>query len=269
MYISYSLLPLYVMFWFVPLLCRHLLFQSVPLMRTTPFTVVLLTHYVAGMTPPIIWSSLSNCIPYASYPFPSSEFQSTASISINASASNWCFFSISYHRLLFFFSSLLLLIYVSAWVLHIRHCFLIDTFITYSGFMTLKWEWCYVPYFVSVLHAYLLVSFLLCVLLAHFSAVYQTTSDLPAILILSSYVPLCHITDTFLFCTDFLTCTFHSILSLTYDSLPCTTYASLSPSSTSLILRILMCYLTVHLRVHSQIPTCPYYLWHVSFILLV
>ena len=168
-----------------------------------------------------------------------------------------------------FFSSLLLLIYVSAWVLHIRHCFLIDTFITYSGFMTLKWEWYYVPYFVSVLHAYLLVSFLLCVLLAHFSAVYQTTSDLPAILILSSYVPLCHVTDTFLFCTDFLTCTFHSILSLTYDSLPCTTYASLSPSSTSLILRILMCYLTVHLRVHSQIPTCPYYLWHVSFILLV
>src|SRR6266576_3504897 len=118
---------------------------------------------------------------------------------------------------------------------------------------------CYIPYFVSMLRAYFLASFLLCVLPARFP-IYRTISDLPAISILSCYVPLCHITDTFLFCTDFLTCTFHSILSLTYDSLPCTTYASLSPSSTSLILRILMCYLTVHLRVHSQIPTCPYYL---------
>src|SRR6266576_5566232 len=70
--------------------------------------------------------------------------------------------------------------------------------------------------------------------------IYWTISDLPAISILSSYVPLCHITDTFLFCTDFLTCTFHSILLLLMTPLHCTTYVSLSPSSTSLILLILV-----------------------------
>ncbi len=126
------------------------------------------------------------------------------------------------------FSSLLPLTCISAWALHIWHHFLIDAFITYSGLMTLKWEWYYIPYFVSVLHAYLLVSFLLCVLPAHSSVVYWTTSDLPAILILSSYVPLCHVTHSFLFCTDFLMCTFHSILLLLMTPLPCTTYASLS-----------------------------------------
>src|SRR6266566_6618354 len=109
---------------------------------------------------------------------------------------------------------------------------------------------CYVPYFVSMLRAYFLVSFLLCVLLAHFP-VYQTILDLPTISILSCYVPLCHITDTFLFCTDFLTCTFHSTSPLLMTPLHCTTYMSLSPSSTSLILYILMCYLTAHLCVHS------------------
>src|SRR6266576_956455 len=68
---------------------------------------------------------------------------------------------------------------------------------------------------------------------------------------LAAMSPLCHVTDTFLFCTDFLTCTFHSISLLLMTPLRCTTYMSSSPSSTSLILFILMCYLTVHLRVHS------------------
>src|SRR6266576_1407223 len=100
-----------------------------------------------------------------------------------------------------------------------------------------------------MLCAYFLASFLLCVLLACFP-IYRTISDLPAILILSCYVPLCHVTDTFLFRTDFLTCTFHSILLLLMTPLHCTTYVSLSPAFTSLILRILTCYLTAHLRVH-------------------
>src|SRR6266699_2016488 len=76
-----------------------------------------------------------------------------------------------------------------------------------------------------MLHTYFLASFLLCVLPAHFP-VYQTILDLPAISILSCYVPLCHITDTFLFCTDFLTCTFHSILLLLMTPFHYTTYVT-------------------------------------------
>ncbi len=149
--------------------------------------------------------------------------------------------------LLFFFTSFDLHFSLSA-----THTtlLLIDAFITYSGLMTLKWEWCYVPYFISMLRAYFLASFLLCVLPARFP-IYQTILDLPAISILSCFVQLCHVTNTFLFHTDFLTCTFHSISLLLMTPLHCTTYASLSPASTSLILRILMCYLTVHLRVYS------------------
>src|SRR6266566_1361709 len=101
-----------------------------------------------------------------------------------------------------------------------------------------------------MLCTYFLTSFLLCVLPARFP-VYQTILDLPAISILSCYVPLCHIIDTFLFRTDFLTCMFHSISLLLMTPLYCTTYASLSPASTSLILHILTYYLTAHLSVHS------------------
>src|SRR6266576_1339798 len=101
-----------------------------------------------------------------------------------------------------------------------------------------------------MLRAYFLASFLLCVLPARFP-IYRTILDLPTILILSCYVPLCHVTDTFLFHTDFLTCMFHSILLLLLTPLHCTTYVSLSPTSTSLILCILTCYLTAHLRIHS------------------
>src|SRR6266576_3076231 len=118
---------------------------------------------------------------------------------------------------------------------------------------------CYVSYFVSMLRTYFLASFLLCVLLARFP-VYRTILDLPAISILSCYVPLCHVTDTFLFHTDFLTCTFHSISLLLMTPLHCTTYASLSPTSTSLVLHILTCYLTAHLHVHSKALTCLFYL---------
>src|SRR6266576_346536 len=81
--------------------------------------------------------------------------------------------------------------------------------------------------------------------------VYWTISDLPAISILSCFVPLCHVTNTFLFHTDFLTCMFHSISFLLMTPLHCTTYTSSSPSFTSLILCILTCYLTAHLHVHS------------------
>ena len=129
---------------------------------------------------------------------------------------------------------------------------------------------CYVSYFVSMLHTYFLVSFLLCVLPARFP-VYRTILDLPAISILSCYAPLCHITDTFLFRTDFLMCMLHSISLLLMTPLHVTTYMSLPPASTSLILRILTCYLTVHLCVHSQstymftlLMTCLFYLTCIS-----
>src|SRR6266567_6530650 len=119
-----------------------------------------------------------------------------------------------------------------------------------------------------MLRAYFLVSFLLCVLSACFP-VYWTISDLPTISILSCYVPLCHVTDTFLFCIDFLTCTFHSISLLLMTPLHCTTYASSSPSSMSLILRILTCYLTAHLRVYSQNTYVSTLFMTCLFILLV
>jgi hypothetical protein len=45
-----------------------------------------------------------------------------------------------------------------------------------------------------------------------FSASTKLTLDLAIILILSSYVPLCPMSLTFLFCTDILMCTFHSYL---------------------------------------------------------
>src|SRR6266566_4598159 len=121
-----------------------------------------------------------------------------------------------------------------------------------------------------MLCAYFLASFLLCVLLACFP-IYRTILDLPAILILSCYVPLCHVTDTFLFHTNFLTCTFHSISLLLMTPLPCTTYTSLSPASTSLIRCMMMCYLTAHLCVHSSstyvstlLMTCLFYLTCIS-----
>src|SRR6266576_3568433 len=82
---------------------------------------------------------------------------------------------------------------------------------------------CYIPYFVFVLHAYFLISFLLCVLLACLSCL----SD-------------------FLMYVSFY-------LALLYNSPPYPyAYALLYLYSTSLSLCILTCYLTVHLCVHSQ-----------------
>ena len=59
------------------------------------------------------------------------------------------------------------------------------------------------------------IIFLLCVLPAHFPTLYRTLSDLAAILIFSSYVPLCDTSLIFLFMYRYS----HAYVSLDFDSL--------------------------------------------------
>ncbi len=112
---------------------------------------------------------------------------------------------------------------------------------------------CYVPYFIIILCTYFLVSFLICVLPVCLSRLldylrltcYLNTQQL-------LYVLLCHVTDTFLFCINFLIYISFYLSLLLMTPLHCTTYALPSSASMSLILCILTCYLTAHLRVYSQ-----------------